>query len=163
MESRAKILGHPIHPMLVVLPLGLFVGAVVFDAVYLWRGTPELATVGFWNIAGGIVGGLLAAVFGLIDWLAIPAGTRAKRIGLFHAISNVLAIVFFALVFWVRYNSSQVAPTTALFGIEVIALLLGAVGGWLGGELVDRLGVGVDPNANLNASNSISAPGSRAA
>jgi uncharacterized membrane protein len=163
MESRAKILGHPIHPMLVVLPLGLFIGAVVFDAIYLWRGSPTLATVGFWNIAGGIVGGLLAAVFGLIDWLAIPAGTRAKRIGLFHAIANVLTILFFALVFWVRYTSSEVAPSTGLFGIEVIALVLGAVGGWLGGELVDRLGVGVDSDANLNASNSISGQRRRAA
>ena len=92
MESRAKMLGHPIHPMLVVLPLGLFIGAVVFDAVALWRGSAAMAQVGFWNIAGGIVGGVLAAVFGLVDWLAIPSGTPAKRIGLLHAASNVAAI-----------------------------------------------------------------------
>ena len=75
MESRAKLLGHPIHPMLIVLPLGLFIAAVVFDALYMWRGSPTFATVAYWNIAGGVIGGLLAAVFGLIDWLAIPAGT----------------------------------------------------------------------------------------
>jgi uncharacterized membrane protein len=62
MESRAKLLGHPVHPMLIVLPLGLFISAVVFDAVYLWRGSPTFATVAYWNIAGGIIGGLLAAV-----------------------------------------------------------------------------------------------------
>jgi uncharacterized membrane protein len=163
MESRAKVLGHPIHPMLVVLPLGLFIGAVVFDAIYLWRGSSTLASVGYWNIAGGIVGGLLAAVFGLIDWLAIPNGTRAKRIGIWHALSNVVAIAGFALVFWVRYSSNQVATTTTLFSIEVIALLIGAVGGWLGGELVDRLGVGVDNGANLDAPNSISGRRARAA
>ena len=67
MESRAKLLGHPIHPMLIVLPLGLFIGAVVFDAMYLWRGNPTFAAIGYWNIAGGIIGGLLAAVFGLVD------------------------------------------------------------------------------------------------
>ena len=78
MESRVKIFGHPIHPMLIVLPLGLFIAAIVFDAIYLSRGFSTLRTVGFWNIAGGIVGGLIAAVFGLIDWLAIPARTRAK-------------------------------------------------------------------------------------
>src|SRR3954471_15211614 len=104
MESRAKVLGHPIHPMLIVIPLGLFIGAVVFDAIYLWRGSATLATVGYWNIAGGIIGGLLAAVFGLIDWLAIPAGSRAKRIGLLHAVSNVIAILGFAVVFWSRYS-----------------------------------------------------------
>ena len=156
MESRAKLFGHPIHPMLVVLPLGLFIGAVVFDAIYLWGGSATLATVGYWNIAGGIVGGLLAAVFGLIDWLAIPAGTRAKAIGILHALSNVTAILGFAVVFWFRYTNGDLRPTTGLFTIEVVALLFGAVGGWLGGELVDRLGVGVDSGANLNAPNSLS-------
>jgi uncharacterized membrane protein len=163
MESRVKVLGHPIHPMLIVLPLGLFIGAVVFDAIYLWRGSATIATVGYWNIAGGILGGLLAAVFGLIDWLAIPAGTRAKRIGIWHALSNVTAILGFALVFWTRYSSGHLATTTGLFTIEVIALLVGAVGGWLGGELVDRLGVGVDSGANLNAPNSMSNERPRAA
>src|SRR4051812_25883201 len=156
MESRAKVLGHPIHPMLIVLPLGLFIGAVVFDAMYLWRGSATLAAVGYWNIAGGVVGGLLAAGFGLIDWLAIPAGTRAKRIGILHALSNVAAILGFAVVFWSRYSSGQLATTSGLFAIEVVALVLGAVGGWLGGELVDRLGVGVDNGANLDAPNSMS-------
>jgi uncharacterized membrane protein len=163
MESHVKVLGHPIHPMLVVLPLGLFIGAVVFDAIYLWRGSATLATVGYWNIAGGIVGGLLAAFFGLIDWLAIPARTRAKRIGLWHAGTNVLAILGFAFVWWTRYNSGQLATTSSLFPIEVVALLIGAVGGWLGGELVDRLGVGVDNGANLDAPNSMSGRHPRAA
>ena len=156
MESRAKLLGHPIHPMLIVLPLGLFIGAVVFDAIYLWRGSTTLATVGFWNIVGGIVGGLLAAVFGLIDWLAIPAGTRAKRVGLLHAGSNVLAIAAFAIVCWLRYSAGQLETTPSLFAIEVVGLVLGALGGWLGGELVDRLGVGVDTGANLDAPSSLS-------
>jgi uncharacterized membrane protein len=85
MESRAKLLGHPIHPMLIVFPLGLFISAVVFDFVRLWTGSEVFAAVSFWNI----VGGLLAAVFGLVDWIAIPDGTRAKRIGLAHGIGNV--------------------------------------------------------------------------
>jgi uncharacterized membrane protein len=163
MESHAKLFGHPIHPMLIVVPLGLFIGAVIFDAIYLWRGISTLASVGFWNIAAGVAGGLLAAVFGLIDWLAIPAGTRAKRIGLWHACSNVLAILVFAAVLWMRNGAQTRATTLGLFTIEVIALLIGAVGGWLGGELVDRLGVGVDRNANLNASSSLATRRSRAA
>src|SRR5689334_10159205 len=129
MESRVKVLGHPIHPMLVVLPLGLFIGAVVFDAIYLWRGSTTVAAVGYWNIAGVIAGGLVVAVFGLIDWLAIPSGTRAKRIGVFHALSNVAAILGFAIVFWLRYSSGRLAVTSNLFAIEVIALAIGAVGG----------------------------------
>ena len=90
MESRAKLLGHPVHPMLIVLPLGLFIGAIVFDGIYLWQGNPTFASIGYWNIAAGVVGGLLAAVFGLIDWLAIPAGTRGKGNGPLHGGSNVI-------------------------------------------------------------------------
>jgi uncharacterized membrane protein len=156
MESRAKLLGHPIHPMLIVLPLGLFIAGVVFDAMYLWRGNATFATVGYWNIAGGIIGGLLAAVFGLIDWWAIPAGTRAKRIGLLHGGSNVIVVAAFALVWWMRTGSVDTAPTAGIFLIELGALVLGSVAGWLGGELVDRLGVGVDDGAHLDAPSSLS-------
>src|SRR5918994_6905336 len=122
MESRAKLLGHPIHPMLIVLPLGLFIAAVVFDALYLWRGSPTFATVAYWNIAAGVVGGLLAAVFGLIDWFAIPAGTRAKRIGLLHGGANVVVVVIFALVWFMRGSAVDVAPTTSQFLLEVVGL-----------------------------------------
>lgn len=156
MQSKAKLLGHPIHPMLIVLPLGLFIGAVVFDAVYLWRGSPAFATASYWNIAAGIVGGLLAAVFGLIDWFAIPSGTRAKRIGLLHGGSNVVVVLIFAVVWLMRGNTPDGTPTTNLLLLEVVALALGGVAGWLGGELVDRLGVGVDEGAHLDAPSSLS-------
>jgi uncharacterized membrane protein len=142
--------------MLIVLPLGLFIAAVIFDGLFLWRGNAAFATVAYWNIAGGIIGGLLAAVFGLIDWTAIPAGTRAKRIGLLHGGANVLVVALFAFVWWTRSNAVDPMPTTNLFVIEVAALLLGSVAGWLGGELVDRLGVGVDDGAHLDAPNSLS-------
>jgi uncharacterized membrane protein len=161
MESRAKLLGHPVHPMLIVLPLGLFVGGVVFDAISFWH--PSVAIVGFWNLAGGVIGGLLAACFGLLDWLAIPTGTRAKRIGLWHAGSNVVAIVCFAVIWWLRYSATTRAVGGGLFAFEVIALIIGGIGGWLGGELVDRLGVGVDNGANLDAPNSVTHRSPRAA
>ena len=156
MESRAKLLGHPIHPMLVVLPLGLFISAVVFDGLYLWRGLPSFATAAFWNIPAGIIGGLLAALFGLVDWLAIPGGTRAKRIGLLHGTLNVVVVAAFAVAWLIRINADESVPTTGLFLLETAALLLGAVAGWLGGELVDRLGVGVDDGAHLDAPSSLS-------
>src|SRR5256885_16403503 len=90
MESRVKLAGHPVHPMLIVLPLGLLSVGVVFDIVYLATNDPTFAEVAFWNITVGIAGGLLAAVFGLIDWLAIPKGTRAKRLGLWHGGGELL-------------------------------------------------------------------------
>ena len=161
MESRMKLLGHPIHPMLIVVPLGLFICAVVFDALYMWRGSAIFAGVGFWNISGGIIGGLLAAVFGFLDWLAIPSGTRAKRIGLLHGVSNVVVVLSFALVWLSRRDAIDMAPTTAMFTLEVGALALGAVAGWLGGELVDRLAVGVDDGAHLDAPSSLSGRSAR--
>jgi uncharacterized membrane protein len=161
MESRAKLLGHPIHPMLIVLPLGLFIGATVFDALYIWRQSLAFATAAYWNIAAGVVAGLLAAVFGLIDWLAIPAGTRAKRIGLLHGGANVLVVLMFTLIWFMRTNTPDGTPTTGLFLFEVVALALGTVAGWLGGELVDRLGVGVDDGAHLDAPSSLSGRAAR--
>jgi uncharacterized membrane protein len=156
MESRAKLLGHPIHPMLIVVPLGSFIAAVLFDALYLWRGTEGFAMVGYWNIAVGVGGGLLAAVFGLVDWMAIPSGTRAKRIGLMHGGNMVLVVALFAFAWVTRFNGVDVTPSKNVFVLELGALALSAVGGWLGGELVDRLGVGVDNDAHLDAPNSLS-------
>lgn len=156
MRSKARALGHPIHPMLVVIPLGLFIAAAVLDGLYYWSGDILFATLSYYNIAGGILGGLLAAVFGLLDWLAIPAGTRAKRIGLFHGALNVTMVMLFAAVWLARTALPDYAPTTFVLGVEVVAITLALIAGWLGGELVDRLGVGVDEGANLNAPNSLS-------
>jgi uncharacterized membrane protein len=156
MKSRARFLGHPIHPMLVVIPLGLFIAAAVLDAVYYWRGNTLFATISYYNIGGGILGGLLAAVFGLLDWMAIPPGTRAKRIGMFHGAINVVMVMLFAAAWIARSALPDFAPTPLVLGVEAAAIVMALVAGWLGGELVDRLGVGVDEGANLNAPNSLS-------
>src|SRR5690606_27298687 len=78
MESRAKAAGHAVHPMLVMFPLGLLTTAVVFDVLHLITGGSDFAIASAYMIAAGVVGGLLAAVFGWIDWFAIPGATRAK-------------------------------------------------------------------------------------
>jgi uncharacterized membrane protein len=156
MESKAKLFGHPIHPMLIVFPLGLLITALIFDIVYLLTGNAGFAMVSYWNIAAGVIGGLLAAVFGLVDWLAIPAGTRAKTIGMWHGIGNVVVVLLFIVSWLLRRGEPGHVPTTAAFALAVIAVCLGAVTGWLGGELVDRLGIGVDPGAHPDAPSSLS-------
>jgi uncharacterized membrane protein len=75
---------------------------------------------------------------------------------LLHGATNVLVVAMFAFAWWARSNTIEATPTTNLFAIEVAALLFGAVAGWLGGELVDRLAVGVDDGAHLNAPSSLS-------
>ncbi len=157
MESRAKLLGHPIHPMLIAFPLGLLPTAVVFDIVYFVRGNPYWTGLSFWMIAAGIIGALVAAVFGLVDWLAIPARTRAWRIGLWHGGGNLAVVALFAASWYLRYRAVDAVPTTTAFALAIAGVLLACVTGWLGGELVDRLGVGVDDGANLDASSSLQA------
>jgi uncharacterized membrane protein len=155
MESRAKFLGHAIHPILIVFPLGLLATGVIFDVIYLIWGNPDMANVAYWMIAAGIIGGLVAAPFGLIDWIAIPSGTRAKTIGLMHALGNVTALLLFAGSWWIR-NDLPERPETIASILSFLGAGMAGVGGWLGGELVERLGVGVDEGAHLNAPNSLS-------
>src|SRR5262245_65547941 len=95
MESKAKIFGHAIHPILIVFPLGLLATAVVFDAIGWVTGSGKWLEISFWMIAAGIIGGLAAALFGLIDWLAIPSDTRAKTIGLWHGLGTVVVMGLF--------------------------------------------------------------------
>lgn len=156
MESRVKLFGHPVHPMLIVFPLGLLIMAVIFDILFLITQNNTFALVAFYDIAAGIIGGLFAAVFGLVDWLALPGGTRAKRIGLWHGIGNVIVVVLFAISWLMRATDVDRRPNTTTFLVALIGLALGTITAWLGGELVDRLGVGVDRNANLNAPSSLS-------
>lgn len=156
MESKAKLMGHSIHPMLIVFPLGLLAASLGFDIGYKATDNAEFAIVSFWMIGAGILGGLLAAVFGLVDWWAIPANTRAKALGLWHGAANVVVVVLFAVSWWLRSNSSGDVPPDSAFILSCVAIALALLAGWLGGELVQRLGVGIDSGAHLNAPNSLS-------
>ena len=159
MEAKAKALGHPIHQMLIPFPFGLLATAVIFDVIYLIWGNPTMATVSYWMIIAGIIGGFAAAPFGLIDWLAVPQGTRAKSVGLMHGGGNVLVLLLFIGSWWLRYGAATAPtayePSTLALALSFVGFLLAGVTGWLGGELVDRLAVGVDDGAHLDAPNSL--------
>ncbi len=155
MESRAKFLGHPIHPMLIPLPLGLLSGSVAFDLAHRFTGDDVWGTVATATIGAGIIGGILAAPFGVIDWAAIPDGTRAMRIGSLHGLGNVAVLGLFGASWWLRHEQPQTMETLP-FVLSLAGVGLAAGTGWLGGELVDRLGVGVDPGANLDAPSALS-------
>lgn len=156
MESRAKFLGHPLYAMLSVFPLGLLPTGVIFDILYLITGNGQLTSVAYWMISAGIIGGLLAAAPGWIDWVAIPWGNRAKSVGLFHGAGNVLVLFFFIGSWWLRHNNHAADPSTFGYTLSFLGFGLVAVTSWLGGELVYRLGVGVDDGAHLNSPNSLS-------
>lgn len=153
MRSHARLLGHSVHQMLIVFPLGLLATAVVFDLIDLVTGTGAFMVAAYWMTAAGIVGGLAAAPFGFVDWLHIPGRTRAKRVGAWHGGGNVAVLSLFAGSWLMREPESDVPLVSLALALTGAALAL--VTAWLGGELVSRMGVGVDDDAGLDASSSL--------
>ena len=161
MESKFKVLGHAAHPILIVFPLGLLATAVIFDVIYLVTGADQWSAISFWLIAAGIIGGLVAAVPGWIDWFAIPSNTRAKSVGLLHGAGNVVVLVLFAVSWLLRRDSGSGfemagAPVTLALVCSFAGAGLALLTGWLGGELIERLGVSVHRGAHLDAPSSLS-------
>jgi uncharacterized membrane protein len=143
-QTRARISRHPIHPMLVVFPIGLWVAALVFDIVHAFTGNPLWRTLAFWNIAGGIVGALAAAVPGLIDYSEMQG--RARRIANWHMIMNFGVTALFA-VNWLlrsRWGEQFVSADSWIpLALSIVGTVILGVSGWLGGEMVyvERVGV----------------------
>jgi uncharacterized membrane protein len=141
-ESRVSVAKHPIHPMLVVVPLGLWVAALAFDIAAAFTMNGMWRTLAFWNIIGGIVGALVAAVPGFLDYLTMQG--RVGRIATWHMILNLAAVAVFALNAFVRTRVGMESawPLT----LTVIGVVEVFVAGWLGGEMVyvERVGV-VEP------------------
>jgi uncharacterized membrane protein len=155
MESKVKFAGHPVHPMLIVFPLGLLATAVIFDIVYLVSNSSQWTVVAYYMIGAGVIGGLAAAAFGWLDWIAIPRGTRARRIGLWHGAGNVVVLTLFILS-WVLRRASPEDPPTGAIVAGLTGVVVALLTSWLGGELVDRMGVGVDEGAHLDSPSSLS-------
>ncbi|HLL65202.1 MAG TPA: DUF2231 domain-containing protein [Micromonosporaceae bacterium] len=151
-----KILGHPVHQQLIVFPVGLLATGFLFDAIDLLGGSAIFGVVGFYNIAAGLISVVIAAAFGLLDWSTIPSGTRAKKLGMFHAITNTIVAVLFLISLLARIGGEDRQPTWGLFLLELVGAVLLGASGWMGGELVDRHGVGVHPGANVDAPSSLS-------
>lgn len=156
MRAKARFLGHSVHQMLIVFPLGLLGAAVVFDVIYLATAGDAFGVAAYWMMAAGLVGGVLAAPFGLIDWLAIPEGTRAKRVGALHGTGNVLVLLLFATSFFLR--DQEYSPSLDQMAWSFAGIAIALVTAWLGGELVARLAIGVDEDAGVNAPSSLRKP-----
>jgi uncharacterized membrane protein len=141
--------------MLVMFPAALLVTGTLFDLFALISDNGVFGEVGFWTISVGILGGILAALTGFADWTKIPAGTRAKRVGRLHGLLNAAVLILFAAAWFIRVDNVGHASGGGVFAIELIAVLVATGAAWLGGELVDRLGIGVDPDAHPDAPSSI--------
>ena len=147
MKTPANLGGHPIHPMLIPFPFALWTFSLIADAIYYFGGYNYVwNTVAFYTLAAGIVGGLLAAVPGIIDYFSIK-DKKVSNIAAWHARANVLALLLFAGSFYLRTDSGSRVVEGSLT-IPMLLSLLGVilifVSGWLGGEMVYRHHVGVE-------------------
>ena len=144
-RSTASVAGHPIHPALVGFPIALFVATLVCDIVYVSNGNPDWAHAAEWLVGFGVITGLLAALFGLLDLLG-DRRIRALSVAWIHAGLNLLAVLISLYSWVIRHNAADqaaVQPTALVLSIIVVLLLL--VTGWLGGEMVFKHRVGVIP------------------
>lgn len=126
MQSKLKLFGHPIHPMLVVFPLGLFGTSVIFDILYLITRNSDLPVVSYYMIAAGLISGLLAALFGAIDWLGLPYNSRAWNMGIWHGIGNFMVLALFMLNWLRRGDPPDVLPNISTFALSFAGIGLSA-------------------------------------
>ena len=144
MTSKASIGGHPVHPMLIPFPVALWVTSFAVDILFYFLRHPTLLVVAKLLIAAGCLGAIAAAIFGIIDWLAIKNGD-VKRVANWHARLNIAALVVFAISLLLRlgrYSELVGRKLTIPFLLSLVGVILIAISGWLGGELVFRYGVG---------------------
>jgi uncharacterized membrane protein len=144
MQSRASIGGHPIHPILIPFPIALWATSFIVDILFYFTRHPTLLIISKFMIAAGCIGAVLAAIFGIIDWLGIKNG-EVKKVANWHARLNIIALIVFAVSLFLRMgNYSQLVgrKLTIPFLLSLLGVILITISGWLGGELVFRYGMG---------------------
>jgi len=153
MESRARVFGHSLHQIVIVFPLGLLMTSVGFDLFSLVTHDSRWLATSYYVMVVGLLGGVVAMVAGYIDYTAIPHGTRAKKIGKYHGLGSTGVIAIFAISAALRMNNPTAATLFAI-GLSLFGAAAAGVAGWLGGELVTRMGVGVADGAHVDAGSS---------
>ncbi|MFO0615987.1 MAG: DUF2231 domain-containing protein [Polyangiaceae bacterium] len=149
MYSRAKILGHPIHPMLVGFPIAFYTATLVAYVAYAITGHTSLFHIGVVANCAGVAGAALAAIPGFIDWaFGVPTGHPAKITGLKHVLLNVGALSLFTLdaILQLRHWDTPLAPYAAAVSLAGVGMAFTFGAGVLGWTLVGKHHVGVQPS-----------------
>lgn len=145
MRTPASIVRHPIHPMLVTLPIGLWIFSFICDLLFvLGSGASLWFTLAFWTLIGGLAGALIAAIPGVIDMLSLSG--QPKKIALTHMSLNIAVVVLYAVNLGMRFTGAAIAGyPLALSGVAITLL---CISGWLGAHMVyvHRVGVNEDHN-----------------
>jgi len=143
MQGKATIGKHPIHPMLVALPIGFFVGVIVSYIIFGITGNPFWPTMAVMLMIFGIVGALLAALFGFIDYFTAPMSPALKKTATSHMLLNLGVVVIFLLALWQGWTDHA---NGAAIGLSVLGVLVLGVSGWLGGKLAYIGHIGAVPS-----------------
>ncbi|WP_405463047.1 Rieske (2Fe-2S) protein [Streptomyces jietaisiensis] len=129
---HGRWLGHPVHPLLVQVPVGSWLSAAVLD---LFPGQRRAART---LIATGLGAALPAALAGWVDWAELHR--EQMRVGLVHAAANVAGIGLYAGSLTARLRGREaLGRTLGLAGLGAVG-----VGGALGGHLAYRQASGAN-------------------
>lgn len=143
MKSKASIKSHPLHPILVGFPIAFYIATLLFDALAVFYSDIEYSITGKYVHIAAIVGAVLAAVPGFIDYLSvIPPDSSAKKRGAQHGLINTSVLIIFVIALYLKYIDNF-NPYIILL-LELIGVALTFVAGWMGGTLVYRNQIGVD-------------------
>lgn len=142
---QGKPFGHPLHPALVHFPIGLFLLSLVLDiAPYLWTTSNNLFHAGYYSMLFGLVGAVLAAVAGLVDWSDIRIDHPARKTATLHMILNLTVIALFGINLFLRAGQPELARVPLPFlMLSLVGSGMILVSGYLGGTLVYDNGIGV--------------------
>jgi uncharacterized membrane protein len=146
MRAPASFGKHPFHPMLVAIPIGLFVASFVSDAIFFWQGGELWRDLTFYNLIGGIIGAVVAAIPGFIDYVALK-DEQVLPLAHLHFAANVALLGLYSINLWVRTESGNAAVSNSRwipFLLSIVGMILLGISGWLGGEMVYAHGVAVD-------------------
>lgn len=144
MKSKLNVGGHPLHVILVDLPIGLWIGSFLADLAALWTGLRFWEDVAWWAMAGGIVTALAAAVPGIVDYFkSVPPHSDAKSTARTHGLINVGLVLLYTFNLWWRTGGTP-GDLWVGFALSAIGVLALSYTGYLGGHLVYRYGMGVE-------------------
>jgi uncharacterized membrane protein len=136
--------GHPFHPILVTIPIGTWAASLVFDIIGLASDDPAPFVVGARVlILIGIVGAVLAAAIGLVDYVQLARGTAARKTATVHMALNLGVTVLFLVNLLLRWSADDDEVSIVGFILSIVALGALGVSGWLGGKLAYHYGVRV--------------------
>jgi uncharacterized membrane protein len=146
MYTKARIFGFNIHPMLLVFPVAFYTGTLLLYTVYILNNDIFWFKVGYVANLAAIITAVLAAIPGFIDFLNIPSDSNAKRVGFFHMVFNLIALLLYSISFlFQKDNWNKPVNIGISIGLSAMGFILTCMAGYIGWSMVQKHHVGVDP------------------